>query len=408
MRIPPSAAVAALTALLVAAGGESAPASPVVVDSAGGPCHVRRAGASSWQRIGKGERLYDNDVVRLGDSAGARVRWGTGGVVFLHANTLLQVNLYEDAERGTRLKHATVFFGAAFFVLKHTLPRFLAPRKRTRIYTPTAVIAIRGTSFEVAVEQATGATDIGVVAGTVLVGNILHRRYRFVGAGHQTRVALNADPVEPGALPADRLEALRGWVPAEVVERETARQRATAKQDRTALAEADRSRVAVTPLVNHSTYRGAWRLGSRLGELLTNAISGDTAPLASLADTLDPVAAGTGLKARYALSGTVERFEIVRRAMLSPPADEYRETATAVVALRLELIDIVDGILVWEATVSGEASEPVGPRTSWSTIAKAPLDPADKKFAATIVGKALARALDDAAAEIGRQVGGRE
>lgn len=376
----------------------------VTLDSLAGKAEVRRAGQDRWGAANVGLKLYNNDMVRVLDSSTARLDWHNGGSVFVHANSQMLVNLHADTVNDVRVKHATVFFGAVFFVLKKALPRALTTRYNTKIYTPTAVLSIRGTSFEVGVDRKSGATDVRVISGTVLVGNILKKESVFLSAGYQTSIAMNADPVVPKALMDERIDSLKVWVPPEVIGVELKKQIAEVKRAKREITDKLAHKLLVLPFANTSSYRGSWDLSAALPKFLAARLRKDHKPLeVSVAKKAggDPVEAGQDNEARFVLSGEIRGFDILKRAEITAEADQYREYAVARVKLHLQLVDVKEKKMEWESEVTGEVSGNIT-GNSWPAIAKKKLDPADKGFSSTILARAIDQTLDRSSTQIGR------
>jgi TolB-like protein len=379
----------------------------VVIDSLSGKANLQRAGRTDWMNARKGIKLFNNDMIRVNEKSIARLRWVNGSDVYVNENTQMRVNLRSDSTNNIVVKHATVFFGAAFFVIKKALPKALSMQHNTKIYTPTAVLSIRGTSFEVAVDKDNGETDVRVLNGTVLVGNILKRESFFLSAGSQTKVAMNEDPERPKALLDKSITTLKTWIPPEVIGFEIEKQLAQGKRDRKAIKGKLEQSVLVLPLINASQYKGAWDLSAAMSGYLADRIKSHDENLEVKIDSgsiEDLVATGKEHKVRFVIAGEITGFDIVQHAEISAKADSYREYSVARVRLHIQLVDVAQDKMVWGGNVTGDVSGKVGKKNSWQEIGKLPFDLTDRKFASTIVGQAVDQSLEESAATIMRYV----
>jgi TolB-like protein len=381
--------------------------SSVAVDSLKGMIEVRRAGQEKWMGLTKPAKLYNNDLLRLGDSSTARLKWSDGNVAYVRANSQMLINNFENTEAKSLTQHFTVFYGAAFFLIKKVLPEQFFGREDTKVYTPTMLIAIRGTSFDVDVQPKTGLSRVRVLSGTVLVRNILRNVSTFVRSGLQSTVAINDDPVTPTAFLDKDIEGLRAWVPSQTITEEMAVQIAKGREEKLAatVVAAGKTKLVVMPFTNASTYKGAWQIGQGLGSMATAQISQTTKELSTALKgpaEMDPLKLGAQEGARFVLRGTVEDFDIIQRAKITARADEYIEYNTATVRLRLQLVDIPNNKLVFDNVFTGEVSDKYIPANSWQTISKLPFDLQNAQFKQSIVGKAVQQALEQGGQDLGR------
>ncbi len=388
--------------LLAAEAGNDA---HVVIDSLAGEAQVQRAGQQKWSAVKVGVKLFNNDVLRVREKSHARLLWTDGSVMYVHPNSQVLMNLYEDTANNFVTRHATVFFGAVFFVIKEVLPKALTQRYDTKVYTPTAVVSIRGTSFEVCVDEKGGATDVRVMNGTVLVGNILRQQSVFLADGYKTQVTMNAKPSKHKAIMTEDIESLRAWVPPDIVKVEMKEQIAQAKQDLYTITGKLEDKVLVMPFADASGYEGAWDIGNGLAAFLSSKMQGvveGTVVRKAEKASDDVMKAGEAQRARFVLTGEVRGFEILQRASISVTADEYKEHCIARVRMYLQLVDVQNRTLVFAKEVNGEVSGKNMPENTWKEIAKLNFNMKDKKFAGTILAKAIEQAAEQSTSDMSR------
>jgi hypothetical protein len=373
----------------------------VVIDSIKGSAEVQRAGRQQWQKAEKKMKLYNNDILQVLADGYASLSWPDGSQTFIHQNSQMLINLTAEAPpRDKIFSHATVFFGAVFFLVKKIAPRGLFDDSDMRIYTPTAVMSIRGTAFGVMVDKTTGATAIKVVSGTVQVRNILKTVSLFLGPAYQTTISMNSDPLPPSAVLKTDLDSLKLWMPGSIITDEMEKQIAQARKNQLTLTGKLADKCVITMLTNNSNYHGDWPVAKLMTRALTGRLSKIKPNLNFIVkDSLenDPFEMARKDSARFVIVGSIEVFDITQHAEISARADEYREYADAVVQVRLRLLDAASGKQLAEETCTGEAANKNALENSWQKVNKLTFDLADRKFAASILGIALNQVLEQTA-----------
>lgn len=373
-------------------------AEPVVrLDSLIGTAEVQRAGKFRWVAIDEGTVLYNNDMLRVLGSSKAWLRWDSGNLVYVNENSQIRINSYKNPTRNLISRHITVFFGALYFVIEKALPRGLISNNSLKVYTPTAIVAIRGTSFTVEVGTSTGTTDVSVLDGRVLVRNIIRQTSTFLDASYRTSVSVGADPAPPTALTTADVAKMNTWIPGRYVSKALARgsEALPAKTEK-----ALRKRVLLVPLHDESGYGGTWNVGKVLAAGVSRELTriDKTFPV-SVAEkrTHDPLALGMRKRSRYVVTGRIMEFDISKRAEINTKATRYSEYALGRVLLELNVIDIEEKKVRFQEVFAGEAADTNATLNSWSHVGAMELDLADKRFIQTVLGKACRMAVERAA-----------
>jgi hypothetical protein len=380
----------------------------VTIDSLKGNAEVQRAGRQLWQKAGPKMKLYNNDIIHVMPEGYASLSWPDGSVTSVHQNSQMLVNLaQQEPPNNNVFSHATVFFGAVFFLVKKIAPRGLFDDSNMRVYTPTAVMSIRGTAFSVTVDKNIGTTTVKVINGTVQVRNILKTVSLFLGPACRTEVSMNCDPTQPAAVLKSDLDSLRMWVPGSIIAEAMEKQLSQGRKDRLTMTGRLEDRCVITLFTNTSNYHGAWPIARSLTKALTERLGKINRKLNFIVkDSLenDPFEMARKDSARFVILGAIEEFDITQHAEISPRADEYREYASAVVRLRLRLLDAASGKQLAEEVFNGEVNNKNAVENSWQKVNKLTFDLADKKFSSSILGVALTQALDQAAQKMGRYI----
>lgn len=372
----------------------------VTLDSLRGEGQIRRVSSQQWNTAKKGERLLNNDVIRISKEGFARLQWPDKTDAFVHGESQILVNLAQPAEENQLRSYATVFFGAAFFVVNKILPQ--TTNRAVQIYSPTAVISVRGTSFLLDVAPKTGTTSVKVLCGTVRVRCIKKNSAIYLGAPHKTTVQIETDPLFSQALLKPDIDTLRSWIPSPVIDREIALQIAKAKRDKLIISGRMDEQCIVIPFINESTYAGSWDLQQGLAAELIKRLSASNTRLKIKLDTTGATQETLQQlgKTRFILNGSIKTFDIVKHAAISVTADSYLEKAISRVAVTLQLYDTNEQEYLFEETFSDDRTEKRSVENTWETVEKLSLDIDNEQFAGSILGITLNQVLTAAAEKI--------
>lgn len=380
----------------------------VLVDSVMGKTEVQRAGRQLWQPCVKKMKLFNNDMVHVLPQGFVRLSWPDGTVSYLHQNTQMLITIIQNSDqRNKLLSHATVFFGAVFFLVKKIAPRGIVDDSHLKVYTPTAVLSIRGTAFLTSVDEKTGSTNVKVITGTVQVRNIIKNTALFLGSPYQTTVALKSDPTAPTVVIKSEIDSLKTWVPGPEIAEAMEHQIKQIKKDSYAQSGKLNNNSVVISFSNASSYNGSWPIAPAMAKYLVERLKkSDSSLKISINDSLsgDPIEVARNDSSRFAILGTIEIFDVSQHAEITTRADEYREYSVANVRLRIRLIDALVAQQVTEENFSGEITSTDGAEHSWQSLGKLKFDLNDKSFAESILGKALNQALNQATEKLARYI----
>lgn len=381
----------------------------VTIDSITGRAEVKRAGQQEWILVNKNSDLYNNDLLRVGPKSLVKLKWENGSTLYIHQNSQICINLHRDTIHNIFSHYATVFFGAVYFIIKETLPRAAVKKIETNVYTPTAVIAIRGTSFSVSVDKNSGNSKVGVINGTVVVKNILKNEGIILSAGYQTSVTINNDPLVPSALLNDDISALQSWVPPQVILNEMQAQIAKAKRDYSVITGKLEDKILVLPFKNESSYNGKWDIENTFASLISESLTKNNrfqcSTLTKIEPDIDIVALARKNNARFIIRGAVTQLTIVQRAEVTASAEKYKESCIATVCIHFELIDIQDQKLLYENDICSEIPGKNKNENNWQAISSLTFSMEDKKFKTSILGQAIDQILEQSSIDIGRYLG---
>jgi hypothetical protein len=380
----------------------------VLVDSIAGKTEVQRAGKQLWQPCVKKMKLYNNDMVHVLPQGFVRLSWPDGTVSYLHQNTQMLVTMVQNSDQRNKiLSHATVFFGAVFFLVKKIAPRGIIDDSHLKVYTPTAVLSIRGTAFLTTVDEKTGLTNVKVITGTVQVRNIIKNTALFLGSPYQSTIAMKTDPTPPAVVIQPEIDSMKTWIPAAAITDAMEKQIRQIKKDTYAQTGRLDNHSVVISFSNASSYNGPWTIAPAMTKCLVERLKkADSSLVFSINDSItgDPIDVARKDSSRFMILVTIEQFDISQHAEISTRADEYREYSVANVRLRIRLIDALVAQQVTEEYFSGEITSNDGSEHSWQSIGKLKFDLDDKVFAESILGKAINQAINQATEKLARYI----
>jgi hypothetical protein len=379
--------------------------SSVSFDSLSGVVEIQRAGNIKWEYASKSSKLFHNDLVRIPDTGIAVLKWPDGTRSFLHKKSQILVTLVEKKNSTDVVSNVTVMFGAAFFIVKKLLPKDRT--EEMKVYTPTAVLSIRGTSFLVDVDSVGKNTKVKMVNGLLMVKNISKNVSVLLGTPYQTEVVVDQNPVTPHAVLQSDLDSMKLWIPEPVIVEEIARQIESTTQNRIELSGDYQDRCLVAQFTNSSKYSGKWdiapeftrQLSSQLRRMLSKTV-------VMLVDTIvnDPLETAKTTNAHFCITGTIEKFDLVKRAAISTKGDEYRETVNARVTITIRMYDLIQKKDVIRNSFTSEMQGKNTPENSWDTFHKKAFNLSDTTFTKSIIGYVSVNSVTDAVMAVSKEM----
>lgn len=373
------------------------------VDSLFGVAEVRKAGASSWQGVSRGTLLYTNDMLRVHAKSVVRLINAQRDKVYVRENTQLRINLSESAPNGLSSQNLTAFFGTLYCIVQKQTANKFDSRREFKLYSPTAVAAIRGTSFSFSVDKNSGATAVEVFSGTVEVRSISKNITTFLGAPFRTRIADTSAMIIPEPILQSHLDTLRSWVPPREVQAELVSGLGESERNRRVITGLTENTVVVQPFTLDSAYHDEWNIPAGCATMFAEQLNGQNLPYKFVVAGDTAIAAldvGRHEMVPYVVSAHIERFDIQEFARVTTTADQYDEYNVARVRFLLRIFDIQKADTLLSLAFTGEVSGIYSDKTRWETIAALPFDLKDELFSASILGLALQQALENAGAVV--------
>lgn len=198
--VPSVAAVAAVAALALPAAAQ------IRVTSMYGPVEFQPAGAArlAWVDGRTAEGALDElpalgigDRIVTGANGHVTLELEDGSYIVVSENTTLEIERYWGSDLRNLVR---VFLGKVRFHIQ----RLGGRPNPYRIHTPTALIAVRGTDFEVQVDGEADSTEVRTFEGRVtVVGGDVADREVILDAGRKTLVRSGQAPLTPVDLEDD-------------------------------------------------------------------------------------------------------------------------------------------------------------------------------------------------------------
>lgn len=377
----------------------------VKMDSLKGKIEIQRSGTSTWIVAQKGMLLKNNDCIKTLTDGATCLKWPDGTQVFVHNNSKILINIIPKKEPGFFLSHATIYFGAAFFLGEKTFA--VKNSNAIDIYTPTSIISFSGSSFEIKFDSLNGKTTVKVINGTAGISNIFNGSSIYLSAPYRVSVVKNSGEMAQIALLKQDIDSMKLWIPASIIDLEISNQLAKSKRDFLILTGKAAGECLVAPFTNASTYKGPWQIGNKLAAALAKRLQNESPEYTvNYIDSCDdPIRLAKQNRMRYLITARIETFDIIQQAQISARADEYREFTTARVRFSILLSDIPDDLAIDQETISGEVSSKNKVENTWATISKMNFDLQDSTFSSSILGKAIDQALDQASDKLIKNFG---
>jgi hypothetical protein len=184
---------------------------------------VDRQGATCPLPLKTNDAVYWQDVVRTLENGRVRIRLLDSSLLNIGARSSMRIVQHDPQSQQTQLE-------LSFGTLRGEIKKLSKSGGHFEIQTPTAVIGVVGTVFDVDASETT--THIHVLEGKVRVRNRdpKLRRQVIVHEGGETHVAHNAPPAKPIHAPAFQKERKEASEHRKVEQRELKQQRSEEKK----------------------------------------------------------------------------------------------------------------------------------------------------------------------------------
>jgi hypothetical protein len=176
-------------------------------------------GTAVWQAASEGLKLYSGDTIKTGADGLASIVFTSGSEITLKPNTDFKIISLTSADDASSIDYKMQLNTGRL----RAMVEELGPDSSFEIKTPTAVAAIRGTIYYLAVRELGEdeippdvkerlVTELFVEVGGVLYTNIVSGKYFAVSASQTSRSYVDGSITVPIEVPPDRIpEWTEGW-----------------------------------------------------------------------------------------------------------------------------------------------------------------------------------------------------
>ncbi|MBN2036580.1 MAG: hypothetical protein JW768_07535, partial [Chitinispirillaceae bacterium] len=156
-----------------------------------GTAKVQRAQKQKWDKISKGDRIYDNDMIETFFQTKLILGHGNKNVVLFGSNSKALIAIAEKSgsEKKQNELSLSLFSGGCFI-------KILAP-ERFIAFTANAVGTIDSGSMAAIVDAKSGETGVLVLGGKAVVRNIAQQKGKELAVGNTTVVLPGREPSPP-------------------------------------------------------------------------------------------------------------------------------------------------------------------------------------------------------------------
>jgi hypothetical protein len=118
----------------------------------------------------------------------------------------------------------------------------------------------------------------------------------------------------------------------------------------------------------------------------------------------DPLETAKTTNAHFCITGTIEKFDLVKRAAISTKGDEYRETVNARVTITIRMYDLIQKKDVIRNSFTSEMQGKNTPENSWDTFHKKAFNLSDTTFTKSIIGYVSVNSVTDAVMAVSKEM----
>lgn len=180
---------------------EASPAAATITDFSG-TVEIKSTGSDSkWEQARLYTPLETNDTIKTRDNSNAEITLEDGSIFRIEHNTEICLQNLEYNKQTKKQNFIMKLFSG---VLLTNAEKTGNPESQIAIYTPTAVLSVRGTEFVVDLEDE-NTTNVGVYSGYVsarsyLQDNELSKEETMVKVDQETQIKRFQPPLRPYTL----------------------------------------------------------------------------------------------------------------------------------------------------------------------------------------------------------------
>jgi hypothetical protein len=365
-----------------------------VIDSLSGRAEIQRESCFEWHLVSAGEKIYNNDQLRLQPSSHIRLTCSSNAIVFVNQNSHFKVNLLKSGK--SLISHFTLISGTAFFNITNTSSQKTG--NTLFIHTPSIKASPRDCSFLISLLP-DKSTEIRLLQGTLSISKIKDGSDHYLSSPYKTIFGFNNYSFLQSALLQQDIDSLKCLVPAATIDRIMKKQLINWRRDFHVINNKLDDKCLIAILKNKSEYKGNWNIEKNISRFLAWKLNSGSIKIGSeLLDSTytNPLEIAISKKASYLLTGEISSFDLLQYAKITTQADEYYESRIARVKLDISLTETQSGKIIMKESFTGEISQKRKNENSWESLQLLPFDLQNTSFSSTILGIAITQAVDQA------------
>ncbi len=360
-----------------------------------GKVEIQRAGTTQWTEATLNSLLFNNDKLRTASESRAEFEFEEGGVVVVAENSKVLINTSRKDIKETRSKSITTFYGVVFFMVEKTLPK-----NQYKIYTPTIISSIRGSSFGVTVEKESGTTKVWVMHGKVLVASTGTQEEIIIQGGDQTTAEKGQSLGKPAALSDSDYVQIKTWIGEDLFKREREKLMAEEQLKIDLAGGRFENKILWVNFLDLSGYSGKWDIQKQFPFFIAEMLK-DSVPIPFVYGSEyqeDPEKLALKHKARFVVTGQIALLEIDNIEEIEGKV--YRIFSQATVKLIVFVTKGRDNYLVKKIEKEVVVKDPEVKKNTLESLQVYPFNIQSAGFRESILGKAVFKVCQDMAKEM--------
>lgn len=154
---------------------------------------LMRFGQTKWKKVKYNERVFQGDRIRTELSSRVELEMPDGSVIKINENTMFDVTEIKTPQNEHEDKMSfTLWVGSIFAKFQ----KIVEQRQTRQIESPSAVVAVRGTQFDMSVDQ-NQTTTVRVYEGRVAFRSKQAAGEVFVSSNQESKVEKGKPPTPP-------------------------------------------------------------------------------------------------------------------------------------------------------------------------------------------------------------------
>ena len=174
-----------------------------------GHVQVKSAATGRVMNAKLGERVYPEDTVMTGNKSQAKIVMGDGNIINVMPDSRFEVEVYQYKPQQNK---KNVLLRIVYGKIRATVQQKYFGANKFRVYTPSAVVGVRGTDFIVSYNTSTHVSTIITFRGRVEFGHLNSAGHFthpvFVNAGEMSRILAFRRPMPPARMSKDFIEKM--------------------------------------------------------------------------------------------------------------------------------------------------------------------------------------------------------